>query len=301
MALDALTARQILRISRAQNSSITSAQLHGLGLTGSAIRARVRSGRLIPAFHGVYLTSDPALVPLARPTAAVLALEPNAMLSHRSAAAVWGLAPADPQMIDVTVAGRRPRGREGVRLHRVTRLHPADVTDHANVRVTSPARTLIDFASQATSSELADAFGEARAHGLLTDRALRAALARVPANHAGAAVVRAMRRQGGTYDRSRAEHIMRGLCREACLPEPLVNVRLTGYLVDFLWPDLRLIVEVDGYGTHGNRQSFENDRRRDQVHAAAGYMVIRVTWQQLLNEPLAVIARLAQALAQRAA
>jgi very-short-patch-repair endonuclease len=76
---------------------------------------------------------------------------------------------------------------------------------------------------------------------------------------------------------------------------------LHGFLVDFLWPGANLIVEVDGYGTHGTRRAFENDRRRDQVHVANGYVVIRVTWAQLQNEPLAVIARIAQALALRAA
>ena len=94
---------------------------------------------------------------------------------------------------------------------------------------------------------------------------------------------------------------MRKPCRDGGLPQPHVNVTLHGHLVDFIWPEAKLIVEVDGYGTHGNRQAFEADRRRDQVHVAAGYVVIRITWPQLQNEPLAVIVRLAQALAHRSA
>jgi very-short-patch-repair endonuclease len=107
--------------------------------------------------------------------------------------------------------------------------------------------------------------------------------------------------EGATYDRSRAERLMRTLCRQADLQQPGVNVQLNGFLVDFYWPDHRLIVEVDGYRTHGNRQAFESDRRRDQVHVAAGFVVIRITMWQLENEPMAVIARIAQALAHRAA
>ena len=301
MALVRPTAQDIVRLSRAQNAALTLEQLRTAGLARGAIRSRVRRGRLIPAFRGTYLTADPELVPLAMPTAAVLSCAPDAVLSHRSAAAVWGLAPTDPDMIDVTVVGRNPGWRPGVRIHRVKRLHTADMTTHKNVPITSPARTVIDFAAQATSSELADAFGDARAKGLVNDKKLNAALRRLPTNHPGAAIVRRMLSEGDTYDRSKAERIMRRLCRQADLPQPQVNVRLHSFLVDFLWPDARFIVEVDGYGTHGTRQAFENDRRRDQVHVAAGFVVIRVTWHQLQHEPLAVVARLAQALTQRAA
>jgi very-short-patch-repair endonuclease len=202
-------------------------------------------------------------------------------------------------VIDVTVIGGKPRPRLGVRLHSAQAL--TDVTSRNNLRLTTPARTLIDFAAQASSSELADAFGDARANRLLTDRKLGDTLARVPSNHPGAAIVRAILKEGGTYDRSKGECLMRRLCRQAELPQPRVNVHLNGFLVDFCWPEQRLIVEVDGYGTHGNRQAFEADRRRDQAHVAAGYVVIRITWRQLENEPFAVTARIAQALAMSTA
>jgi very-short-patch-repair endonuclease/predicted transcriptional regulator of viral defense system len=301
MALAQTIVQQMVRLSRSQNSALTLDQLRAVGLTRGAIRARGRSGRLIPVFRGVYLTADPELVPLARPTAAVLSLEPDAYLSARSAAAAWGFARPDPDVIDVTVVGRNPGRRAGVRIHRVKHLHAADVTTHNNIPITTPARTMIDFAAQATSSELADAFGDARANRLINDRKLKAALLRAPANHPGAAIVRAMLREGGTYDRSKAERIMRRLCRQAQLPQPLVNRLRHGFLVDFLWPDAELILEVDAVGTHGDRRSFEADRRRDQIHVAHGYVVIRVTWNQLQTEPLAVLARIAQALAHRAA
>jgi very-short-patch-repair endonuclease/predicted transcriptional regulator of viral defense system len=301
MGVEAAQAREIVRLARAQNGAITATQLSAAGLTRDAVRARVDRGRLVRLFRGVYALGDPALMPLARESGAVLSLGDGAVLSHRSAAAIWGLAEPDPQLIDVTVAGASPRQRAGVRLHRVRKLGPRDTATHRNLRVTSPARTLIDFAAQASLTELGDAFGEARARRLLTDAALTGALRRAPRNHPGAATVRATLREGGTYDRSKAERLMRGLCRRAQLPQPLVNVMLHGHLVDFLWPDRRLIVEVDGFGTHGGRRAFESDRRRDQVHAAAGYVVVRVTWEQLQCEPLAVLARIAQALAQRAA
>lgn len=299
MPVDADVSRAVNGLSRTQNGAVRADQLRASGLTRHAIAARVKRGRLVHQFHGVYVVGDPELMPLARQSAALLSLGPNAVLSHRSAAAVWGLAEADPQMIDVTVIGCRPRPREGVRLHYVKALQ--DVTTHSNLRITPVARTLIDFAAQATASELTHAFGEARAKLRLTDAKFNAALKRAPRNHSGAAIVRRMFAEGGTYDRSKAEQLMRGLCKSAELPEPLTNILVNGHLVDFYWPEHRLIVEVDGYATHGNRKAFEHDRRRDQTHFAAGYVVIRITWQQLQHEPLAVTARIAQALARRAA
>ncbi len=91
------------------------------------------------------------------------------------------------------------------------------------------------------------------------------------------------------------------MMHEAELPQPVVGARLNGFTVDFLWPDARLILEVDGHDTHGDRLAFEEDRRRDQIHAAAGYTVVRVTWRQLVEQRTAVLVRLAQALAQRVA
>jgi very-short-patch-repair endonuclease len=299
MPVDLDLARSVVRLSRAQNGAVKAEQLHAAGLTRHAILARVKRGRLVPRFRGVYILGDPELLPLASESAALLSLGESAVLSHRSAAAIWGLAQPHPQVIDVTVIGSRPHGREGVRLHYAKTLE--DVTTHSNLKVTTPARTLIDLALQASTSELADAFGEARAKRLLTDAKLSAALRRAPRNHPGAAIVRAMLREGATYDRSRAERLMRRLCRKAELPQPLTNVIVHGHLVDFYWPDHGLIVEVDGYDTHGNRQAFENDRRRDQIHVAAGHVVVRITWPQLQREPIAVAARIAQALALREA
>jgi len=299
MAAELYIARRVRRFSRAHNGAIDVEHLLYAGLTRSAIRARVRRGRLVLIFTAVYAVGDPELLPLVRQSGALLSVGSDSVISQRSAAAVWRLAEVDPNVIDVTVIGRRPRPRTGVKLHYAKTL--TDITTHQNLRLTNVPRTLIDFAAQASASELTHAFGEARAKWRLTDPKLKAALKRTPRNHPGAAIVRAMLAEGGTYDRSKAERLMRTLCRQAELPQPVTNVMLNGHLVDFLWPDRKLIVEIDGYGTHGTRQAFEADRRRDRGHIANGYAVIRITWAQLENEPMAVIAAIAQALARRAA
>jgi very-short-patch-repair endonuclease len=97
--------------------------------------------------------------------------------------------------------------------------------------------------------------------------------------------------------RSEAEERFLALAREAGFPTPAVNVLVAGHRVDFLWRDNRLVVEVDGYRFHSSRAAFERDRRRDAELQAAEYRVVRVTWRQLVEEPVAVVARLALALA----
>jgi very-short-patch-repair endonuclease len=103
------------------------------------------------------------------------------------------------------------------------------------------------------------------------------------------------------FTRSEAERRLLALIRAAGLPPPRTNVHVGPYEVDFLWPAHRLVVEVDGFAFHSSRAAFERDRRRDADLQARGLRVTRVTWRQLEREPHAVVARLAAALALRAA
>jgi very-short-patch-repair endonuclease len=107
-----------------------------------------------------------------------------------------------------------------------------------------------------------------------------------------------LRHAGGpALTRSEAEARLLSLIRTARLPAPSTNARLHGLEVDFLWPEQRLVVEVDGFTFHGDRAAFERDRERDATLVASGFRVIRVTWRQLVDQPLVVVARIASALA----
>lgn len=105
------------------------------------------------------------------------------------------------------------------------------------------------------------------------------------------------RETGTTFTRSQAEELFLTLIRQAELPAPQVNVRRHGVEVDFLWEQQRVAVEIDGFTFHNTHAAFERDRQRDARLLAAGISTIRITWRQLHDEPLAVIARLAAALA----
>jgi hypothetical protein len=238
------------------------------------------------------------MLPGAREFAAILAFDGGAFISHCSAAAVWGLSsqPAsDP--VDVTVVGRSLHHRPGIRVHRVATLESAERRLRNGIPVTSPARTLLDFASQAHADELESAIAEAYALRLTSERELRVVLARHP-HRAGAAALKAeLTREGGpALTRREGERLMKMLIREAGLPPPLANHRVAGYEADFFWPEQRLIVEVDSFQFHGHRLAFERDRKRDAAHTLAGYRVIRITWRQLTEERMAVAVTIARAL-----
>jgi very-short-patch-repair endonuclease len=96
--------------------------------------------------------------------------------------------------------------------------------------------------------------------------------------------------------RSEAEERFLELIRKSKLGNPMTNAELAGYRVDFLWRHERLVIEVDGHAFHSSRARFESDRMRDAVLVAAGMRVMRVTWQQIVHEPEALVARVAQAL-----
>ena len=196
--------------------------------------------------------------------------------------------------MDVTLAGDWAPIRHGVRVHRVGRLEPRDVTRVDGLPITSPARTVLDLATVVTPTELEGVAGHA-------ERRHRVGLAeladQVARNHGrpGVPRVRVMLERGDhpTLTRSHAERRLLALLRRARCPDPETNRWLAGYEVDLLWTAQRLVVEFDGFQFHADRAAFERDRRRDAELQARGYRVIRVTWRQLIDDPEAVVDRIA--------
>jgi very-short-patch-repair endonuclease len=273
---------------------VTSAELANAGLSPTAIAHRVKTGWLVRWHRGVFLVG-PLEAPLSRARAAVLAVGDGAVLSHFAAAVVWELRAHQSGPVDVTLPGRNARNRPGIRIHRVAQLHPADITAHRNLPVTSPARTLLDLARFLPSRALTRAIEEAEVQRRVTPHSLDEQFKRYP-RHRGTAALREAVIADPAFTRSEAERRLLALIRAARLPVPETNVRLAGYEVDLLWSAQRLVVEVDGFAFHSTRAAFERDRLRDADLLAAGYRVIRVTWRRLTGEPAAVVASLAVAL-----
>jgi very-short-patch-repair endonuclease len=282
-----------------QHGCVTTAQLVAAGVDRRQITRGLADGMLRRIHRGVYLVG-PVASPLARYAAALLGVRAG-VLSHRAAAALYDLVPPPDDAIDITTTARGPRSREGIRVHTTATLLQSEVRLHRHVRLTSPERTLLDLAASG-DDELERALEEAQVRRLVSRTTLAAAIERHKTRR-GAGVLADMLE--GAHDpsltRSEAERRLLALVRAANLPPPRTNVRVGPYEVDFLWPSQRLIVEVDGFAFHSTRAAFERDRVRDAELQARGYRVIRVTWRQLTNEPHAVVARLAAALALAAA
>jgi len=290
--------RGIAAVAGAQRGFAHRSQLTAAGLRRGAIAHRVKQGALHHVFPSVYAVGHRALVPLGLETAALLRIGRNGLLSHDSAAAVWGLAAVPAAEVTVTVIARQIRPCRQLAIRGVGELDARDVRIRYGLPVTAPARTIIDLAAITTDSGLAEALAEARVLTLVTDRELESAMGRCPLR----AGVRRLRRlmaaeRGPALTRSDTERMLCALLDRGRLPRPQFNVKLHRYLVDAVWPAERLVIEADGFATHGHRAAFERDRLRDQTMAAHGFTTVRITWRQLRDEPMAVLARISMALA----
>jgi very-short-patch-repair endonuclease len=274
----------VAKIATRQHGLVSLGQLLDLGLSEKAVRGRVAGGRLHRVHRGVYAVGHVALAPHGRWLAAVLAVgggphedEPyildhwGAAVSHRSAAALWGLLSVKDEPCHVAVQGTSGRKRRaGIRVHRSISLTASDVTQRHGIPVTTPARTIADLRH-------ALATGRPRA---VSGRELRRAVRQ--ANVLGLPIDEEDR-----ADRTRGdlEGAFLTICRHHRLPRPEVNVRIGPYLVDFLWREERLAVETDSYLHHRGRAAFQDDRGRELELMRLGYHVLRLSEAQIKEKP----------------
>ena len=236
----------------------------------------------------------------ARWLAAVLACAEGAVLSHRSAAAAWGLRPtALHSIVDVTVPTRVGRSRKGITLHRSRVLPASEVTTHRGIPITTPARTLLDTAPHLSRRQLERALDEAEHLQLLDPGSLTSVVQRNTGHHGTGRLAKTIagHEAGSTLTRSELEERFLDLCAASAIERPRVNTRVGRFEVDFLWPEQRLVVEVDGHASHGTRAAFERDRARDADLTAAGYRVVRFTYVHVIREPRRVAALVKRLLA----
>lgn len=289
---------RIAHLAARQHGVVSVAQLREAGLDKHRVAHRVRTGRLHRVHRGVYSVGHDGLSLHGRWMAAVLVCGEGAVLSHRSAAALWELLRPMSGPIDVSVpttGGRRRR--DGIRLHRrpslqqtkpIQSTHQANegaldglvpsglVTIRHNIPVTTPARTIDDL------------------HDTVPPRLYRRAVRQ--AELAGFALGADVKTDG---TRSDLESDFLALCQRAELPAPEVNVRIGRWTVDFLWPANKLAVETDSYRYHHGTIAFEDDHARDLDLRRSGYRVLRFTERQLEDEASTVIADLQHAHRQR--
>lgn len=261
-------------IAARQHGVVSVGQLRAAGLSRTAIRRRVESGRLYRLHRGVYAVGHPGISRYGRWMAAALACGEGAAVSHRSAAELWGLLESKGGPIDISVPSDAGRARRsGIRLHRRVTLAPKALTRRLGIPVTKPARTIADLRGRISGRDLRRAIRQASVLGW----PLGSGVDRDPT-------------------RSDLERDFLELCSRRELPAPEVNVRVGPHEVDFLWRKARLVVETDGYRYHRGRQAFEDDHARDLDLRARGYDVLHFSYRQVKREPGRVAAAVRDAL-----
>ena len=270
-------------------------RLLAAGIGAEAIRYRVHVGRLIPEYAGVYAVGHVPTLPQDRAYGAVLACGPGAALSHGSAASLWGILKSWDFPFEVTVMSRRrPRG---IHTHRA-KLTPDDTRIQAGIRVTSPARTVLDTAPRLTDDALTRAVNDLGITHHLRREHLAEVVDRFP-RHPGASRLRPFVEKRRGWTRSDLEDRFVPFCERFGLPTPLINECVAGREVDAFFPVERLIVELDGYDFHSSKASFRSDRDNDAHALALDIPTVRITSDRVDHEPEKEARRLARILELR--
>jgi very-short-patch-repair endonuclease len=283
------------RLARRQHGVLTRKDLITMGFSPSAIRHRLATGRLYRVRDGVYAVGRRELTREGAWMAAILACGGDALLSHGSAAAVWGIGP-EWRLIEVSVRRRSWPKPDGVKVRGRPSLPDHDVATHRGIPVTTPARTILDQAatpiSDASLERLVNEVDASR--GIDLDAPSLRHYCGLRPGEPGVKRLRALLEpETFRLSDSELERLFRPAALAAGLPQPLTKAWVNGYEVDFYWPDLGLVVEADSLRYHRNAIKQTRDIRRDQVHTAAGLTTLRFTHWQVAHEPRHVEAILA--------
>jgi hypothetical protein len=281
----------------------TAAQLRDAGVHRNAIVRRLDAGVLIEVVEHVFAYPQDDLLAATRRRAAVLSCGEDARASHHMAAAHRELLQPDDDGYDelhVVVPRERNPRRKTISVHRVDTLEPADLDEHLGLPCTSVSRIMLDLAGVEPRRRIERICDEAAYLGLWRKWEIEELLGRAE-GHRGAATLRAVLREhvpGTTRTTNELEEAFLAICdaqrwpRPVCqLPDRLSNGRRIVH--DFIWRDLRLIVETDGGRGHRGAKRRTADARRDADLRARRYTVLRFTWFEVFHRPERVIAQLA--------
>jgi hypothetical protein len=277
--------RRAWELAGRQHGVVARRQLLALGFSKSAIEHRVGRGRLHVVAHGVYAVGWPQMTQKRRWMTAVLACGNDAALSHRSAAALWGIGAEKPGTIDVSVRRRCELKRPGLLVRGRPSLLAEDILVRDGISVTGVVQTLVDLATELRPLSIERSVNEADKLSLIDPEALRSALF----DYAGEPGVKTLRnlldKRTFRLSDSDLEILFRPIATAAGLPLPLTKEFVNGFEVDFFFPDLGLVVETDGLRYHRTPSTQTRDARRDRAHALAGMTPLRFTHYEIKYEP----------------
>jgi len=290
------TDARVAELAKRQHGVVSRQQLLGLGLGEDAIDGWIRRARLHRLHSGVYAVGHSVVSKEGRWIAAVLASGAEAVLSHRAAAALWGIRSPVGGPVDVTVPHR---SRSSAQIRRHLAVLPADeVTTRDGIPVTTVPRTIFDLATVTPEHGVEAALRESEYLELHDPLSLPDLLDRYPGRRGSRKVRACLARRAETPGRIRSplEERFVPFLRRHRLPIPQLNAWIhlgaRSFQVDCLWEGPKQIVELDGYRSHGTKAAFRSDRARDRILRVAGYGVTRIAWAQLDDEPAAIAADL---------
>lgn len=285
--------RWLAKLADEQHGVVGRGQLLELGLSEEGIEGRLRTGRLHRLHAGVYAVGHRVTPREGQWMAAVLASGPGAVLSHRSAAALWMIRPSSRSIVDITTP-RKSRSWDGIRRHH--KALPADeVMIEERIPVTTVPRTILDLAATESVDVVGNLLRESEYRRLYDRLSLWDLVERYPGRRGVRKVWAALERlkeEPSGRRRSRLEERFAPFLRRHRLPQPRFNDWILlgdrRHQVDCHWPGTSQIVELDGWKGHRTRTAFREDRARDRELRVAGYSVTRLTWNQLDDEPEAI-------------
>lgn len=283
---------------RRQHGAIARRQLLELGLSARRIERRVAAGRLHPVWRGVYAVGRPQLGRRGRWMAAVLACGPDAVLSHGSAAALWGFGREQGDLIDVSVPARSRSRQPGIRVHRRIEAILDAAAVHEGIPLTSPVCTLIDQATRLRPMQLERSVNEADKLDRVRADVLHASLDEYRGQPGVAPLRKLLDPLAFRLSDSELEQLMRPLAHAVGLPAPETKTWVNGYEVDFYWPELGIVLEADGLKYHRTASQQKRGLERDQTHLAAGMWPLRFSHWQIKHEPAHVRSILRSAVAR---
>lgn len=267
-----------------QHGVVAHRQLLALGMHPQAIKWRLARGRLHRLWPGVYAVGRPQVTRRGRWRAATLACGDTSALAGESAATLARMSGREGDAIDVILPPGMPRRLPGIDARNV-HVRPEHIGTIDGIPVTSPGRTLVDLAHTRSRHDLETAINEADVQGLIDPEALRRALPDFAGVHGIAKLRRVL--DVATFVLTPAgveRHFLPIAVRAGLPPRPLTQQRVNGFLVDFFWPDLKLVVETDGLRYHRTAAKQSADLVRQQTHLARGFWPLRFSHGQVAFE-----------------
>lgn len=272
-----------------------------LGATPQSIRTKVAKGEWEPMHRGVYRHTSTAGGPYQDLRAGYVATRGFGVVSHLSAAWVWGLVAQPPTTPELSIRldGRHVHGKANLTIHRSRDLDLAKAVHRNSLVVTNPMRTLVDIAGAAPPRVLTEAVDVAAARHLVTTAGLLAEIDRLSRH--GRTGVDPLRRHliergfVGAPEPSVLEAHARRLVLRSGLPLPEVELRggeNGEYRLDIAWPAVRFAIEVDGYAWHSSPEHLRRDLSRRNDLEQLGWTLHVFTWHEVVNRPDKVVAQI---------